>query len=60
MVCQSVTVACDCYCTDITLNIKALPMKWLTHMSLMHGVIFTMILLFVFCLGLSIMIELIV
>ena len=32
-------------------------MKWLTHMSLMHGVIFVMILLFVFCAGLSLVIE---
>ena len=32
-------------------------MKWFTHLSLMHGVIFTLALLFVFCFALSVLLE---
>ena len=32
-------------------------MKWFTHLSLMHGVIVTLIILFVFCFAFSILLE---
>ena len=32
-------------------------MKWFTHLSLMHGVIVTLIILFVFCFAFSVLLE---
>ena len=33
-------------------------MKWFTHLSLIHGVIVTLIILFMFCFALSLLLEL--
>ena len=56
----SLTLTWHTWAIDITrFHIYNINMKWLTHLSLMHGVIVTLALLFVFCLGLSVMIELI-
>ena len=56
----SLTLTWHTWAIDITrFRIYNINMKWFTHLSLMHGVIVTLALLFVFCLGLSVMIELI-
>ena len=54
----SLTLTWHTWAIDITSLIAYnMHMKWFTHLSLMHGVIVTLIILFVFCLALSIMLE---
>ena len=54
----SLTLTWHTTALDITrLTIYNINMKWLTHLPLMHGVIVTLALLFVFCVSLSLIIE---